>query len=195
MKNHNDLINITVILGTSRKNNRSNNVARLVEKIGQKQENVKVRVVDPSEYDMPYDGNNEETVNTKYLEIVQNTDAFFIVTPEYNHGYPGSLKRLLDGIPIRNYVHKPVVVAGVSTGNWGGTRAIENLVPVLRELGMIVSFVDVQFPNIKDVFNNEGELQDQVFEKRIQRSYDELIWLAKAMKYAIKKWPNAYHEK
>jgi NAD(P)H-dependent FMN reductase len=55
-----------------------------------------------------------------------HADGFIIVSPEYNHSYPGELKMLLDML-FSQYAHKPVGICGVSSGAWGGTRMVEQL--------------------------------------------------------------------
>jgi NAD(P)H-dependent FMN reductase len=84
---------------------------------------------------------------------------------------------------LENYNHKAVTVAGVSASPWGGIRAIESILPIVRELGMVVTHTDVQFPSVFNLFNEKGELQDEKYIKRINRAYDELIWMAKALKW------------
>ena len=70
-------------------------------------------------------------------------DGLVIVAPEYNHGYPGILKHALD-TNLKEYIHKPVGLCGVSAGGFGGTRVIESLLPVMRELGMVTIFLGRQ---------------------------------------------------
>jgi hypothetical protein len=70
---------------------------------------------------------------------VNRADALVIVAPEYNHGYPGLLKHVLD-TNLKEYIHKAAGIVGVSAGIFGGARAIQNLIPVLRELGLVTIF-------------------------------------------------------
>jgi hypothetical protein len=44
------------------------------------------------------------------------------------------------------YVHKSVAFVGVSAGPWGGTRVIEAMLPMVRELGLAATFTDLSFP-------------------------------------------------
>ena len=156
--------------------------ARLVHEVASQIEGIESLLIDPAEYVVPFDGNDPECKNPKYTQITARADAFFIVTPEYNHSFPGSLKRLLDS-ELENYIHKPVAYAGVSSGPWGGVRAIEALHTAVREMGMVSTFKDLQFPFVGKVFNEQGELQDEKYRERIQRSYAELIWMAQTMKW------------
>ena len=81
------------------------------------------------------------------------------------------------------YVHKPVALGGASSGRWGGLRAIEALVNTVREMGLVVTFTDVQFPNVQDQFDAEGKLKDQIYIKLVTSAYTELIWMAKTLKW------------
>ena len=115
-----------------------------------------------------------------------------IVTPEYNHGYPGALKSVLD-LLLKEYIHKAVALVGVSSGPWGGTRVIEACVPMVRELGLAVTFTDLNFPSVGTKFDEQGELVDLAYEKRVQSFLDELVWMATTLRYGRQKVPSKYH--
>jgi NAD(P)H-dependent FMN reductase len=117
-----------------------------------------------------------------------------IVSPEYNHGYPGSLKAVLD-LLLREYIHKAVAFVGVSAGMWGGTRVIESMVPMVRELGLAVSFADLNFPKVQNTFDAEGKLLDPAFEKRASGFLDELVWMSTVLKWGRENVPSKYHQK
>lgn len=172
---------LPVIIGTAREGRQSGKVARFVAKLGEEIENVETQIVDPRDFKFPLDG--RDGADPKYSEIVKKADGFFLVLPEYNHGYTGSLKRMLD-TEYDNYKHKPVVFAGVSGGPWGGTRAIENIIPVARALGLIMTPADVHFPKVSSIFNEKGDLQDEAYVDRVKKVWQELIFLAKLLKQA-----------
>jgi len=126
-------------------------------------------------------------------EITAKADAFFIVTPEYNHSFPGSLKRMLDS-ELANYNHKPVALAGCSDGNWGGVRAVESLVPAVRETGLVVLSWDVYFPWIQNIFDDSGAIKPEFearYTKSLQKLYVELVWMAKMFKAGRKELEKA----
>lgn len=177
-----DSLHIGVIAGTSREGRQSFNVAKLIAEVGSGLDGVETVLVDPAEMKLPGDGNDDGAKDFRYSEITAKADGFFVVVPEYNHSFPGSLKRLLDS-ELKNYIHKPIALAGVSTGPWGGVRGIENLVPVVRELGLAATFTDVQFPFVSKLFDESGKLTDEKYKERIERSYAELIWMAKSLKW------------
>ena len=185
---------IPILLGTTRPKRESIKAAKLVEKVGKSIEGIEVQLVDPGDYHFPYDGNDQENKDPRYTELTQKADAFFIVTPEYNHGYPGTLKRMLDS-ELNNYIHKPVAFAGVSNGIFGGARVIEALVNTVREMGMAVTFSDVYFPQVQNLFNEDGTIKDEGYIRRIERAYAELIWMARSLKWGRENLESIYHPK
>jgi NAD(P)H-dependent FMN reductase len=109
-------------------------------------------------------------------------DALVVVSPEYNHGYSGLLKHLLDSC-LEEYVHKAVGIVGVSAGPWGGTRGIQDLLPVLRELGLVTIFWDVNFANVQAAFDAAGALRDEAYLPRIDKFLKELVWMARTLRH------------
>lgn len=181
----NDTLNILILAGTTREKRRSIHAARFVADIGNNIEGVSVTLVDPTELNLPGDGNDPEGKDPRYSKLTAEADAFFIVTPEYNHSFSGSLKRMLDS-ELENYIHKPAAIAGVSSGMWGGVRAVESLVPPLRQMGMVTTFTDVYFQNSYDLFNEEGAMiEDKIdlYSKMVKKAYAELIWMTKVLKH------------
>lgn len=179
-------LTIAVIAGTTRQLRRSIHPARWIAEFGRKLENVEIIFVDPVDFTFEGDGNDPEGKDPRYTDITARADAFFVVTPEYNHSFPGSLKRLLDS-ELANYNHKPVAFAGVSDGNWGGTRAVESLVPAVRETGLVVMSWDVYFPYVQNIFEDDSRMNDEFatrYEKSVGKLYDELIWFADILKTA-----------
>lgn len=175
-------LNIVVIAGTKREHRQSIKAAQFVARVGEAIEGVKIVLVDPNDLDLPGDGNKPEAKDPKYSKITAAADAFFIVVPEYNHSFPGSLKRVLDS-EFKNYLHKPVAFAGASSGRWGGVRAIESLLGAVRTMGLVATYRDSHFPHVQDIFDEKGQPKDKNYYDIVKKSYDELIWMAKTLKY------------
>jgi NAD(P)H-dependent FMN reductase len=112
---------------------------------------------------------------------MNKADALVVVSPEYNHGYSGLLKHVLDSC-LKEYIHKAVGIVGVSAGPFGGTRVIQNLLPVMREIGLVTIFWDVNFSSVQKVFTKDGELLDGSYIPRIDKFLKELIWMAKTLR-------------
>ncbi|HSE60912.1 MAG TPA: NAD(P)H-dependent oxidoreductase [Candidatus Saccharimonadales bacterium] len=175
---------IAVLAGTTRPDRLSIHAARYVADFGRKQPGVEIIFVDPNDFAFPNDGNDPDGRDPRYTDITEKADAFFIVTPEYNHSFPGSLKRMLD-TEYDNYYHKPVALAGASNGLWGGTRACEALLSVCRSLGLLITRYTLYFPRVQDIFDEQGRMRHEYvakYEKNTQYAYDELLELARALK-------------
>jgi hypothetical protein len=71
----------------------------------------------------------------------------------------------------------------VSAGPFGGVRAIQDFLPVIRELGLVNIFWDVNFGNVRQVFDPSGTLVDQAFIARADKFLNELIWMARTLRY------------
>ena len=183
---------IPVLAGTTREQRKSIFAARLVAEVGATFEDVETEVIDPKDYYFPGDGNDPEAQDARYTAVTERAEGFFIVVPEYNHSIPGTLKRMLDS-ELKNYVHKPVAFAGVSSGPWGGVRAIEALATAVREMGMVATFTDMQFPKVQDLFDDEGNLLNENYREYIKGAWIELIWMTKVMKYGRETVESKHH--
>ena len=174
-------LRIVVVLGTSRAGRRSEHAAHFVFSELQKRAGVVAEFLDIRTLKFALDGPNEETRDEQWAELARKSDGFILVVPEYNHGYPGLLKHALD-MNLEEYIHKAVGICGVSAGPFGGTRVIEQLVNVVRELGLVVTSTDVNFSGARKLFNDAGELQDESFVRRVGKFLDELIWMTRVLK-------------
>ena len=179
-------ITLAVLAGTTRQQRASIQAARYVAERARLLPDVEVIFVDPVDFYFPGDGNDPEGKDPRYTEIVERADAFFIVTPEYNHSFPGSLKRMLDS-ELQLYNHKPVAFAGASDGNWGGVRAVEALLNAVRETGLVAMSWDVYFPYVDKLFDEQGTIAEdkrERYERNLDKLFNELLWFARMLKAA-----------
>src|ERR1041385_5266615 len=98
---------IPVILGTTRKGRASEHVAKFVFGELQKREDVVTELIDIREFGFPGDDAGEAIKDSKFSAAMTRADGLVIVAPEYNHGYPGMLKHVLD-TNLKEYIHKAV---------------------------------------------------------------------------------------
>jgi len=173
---------IPVILGTARMGRMSLHAARLVtEELG-KRSGVETDLIDIAKLPLPTNDAGEAIKHPDFSSKMSKADALVIVSPEYNHGYSGLLKHILDSC-LKEYVHKAVGIVGVSAGPFGGVRVIQNLLPVMRELGLVTIFWDVNFSSVQKVFSAEGNLLDESYIRHIEKFMKELIWMAKTLRH------------
>jgi NAD(P)H-dependent FMN reductase len=179
---------IPVILGTTRKGRMSAHAARFVFSQLGNRERVTSELIDIAELKLPVDDAGEAIKDARFSTAMERADAIVIVSPEYNHSFPGLLKHVLDSC-LKEYIHKAAGIVGVSAGVFGGSRAIEHLQPVLRELGLVSIFWDVNFGEIEKVFDSGGELLDQAYVRRTNKFLNELIWMARVLRYGRESVP------
>lgn len=175
-------LNIPVLLGTTRRARMSAHPARFMTEQLKLRSGVVTELIDIAELPMPVRDAGEGIKDAAFAEKMALSDALVIVSPEYNHSFPGLLKHILDSC-LKEYIHKASGIVGVSAGPFGGVRAIQDFLPVMRELGLVNIFWDVNFGNIASVFDDSGKLLDETFIKRANKFLDELIWMAKTLRY------------
>ena len=172
---------IPVILGTVRQGRMSAHAAQVVfEEVG-KRAGVETELIDIAKLPLRTDDAGEAIKDAGFSEKMNRADAIIIVSPEYNHGYSGMLKHVLDSC-LKEYIHKAAGIVGVSAGTFGGARSIEALLPVLRELGLVTIYWDVNFAQVGKVFDSDGKLLDEKYLLRIDKFLKELIWMAKTLR-------------
>lgn len=173
---------IPVILGTTRQGRMSEHVARFVHAEVSKRKGVETELIDLRGLSFSANDAGEAIKDPKFSETVARSDALILVVPEYNHGYPGILKHALD-TNLKEYIHKAVGICGVSAGPFGGTRVIENLLPVMRELGLVTIFWDGNFSSVQNLFDASGKLLDAGYVRRLDKFIKELVWMAKVLRH------------
>ena len=179
---------IPVILGTSRKGRMSAHVGRLLTAEAAKRPGVESDLIDICSLPLPTDDAGEAIKDAGFSSKMDRADGLVIVAPEYNHGYCGLLKHVLDSC-LKEYIHKAVGIVGVSAGPFGGTRMIENMLPVMRELGLVTIFWDVNFSAVQSCFNAEGDLVDPSYIRRVDKFLKELIWMSATLRHGRENIP------
>jgi NAD(P)H-dependent FMN reductase len=175
-------LNIPVILGTIRKGRATAHVANLFAELLNRRAGAVSRVIDIATVPMPIDDAGEGIKDPSFAKAMIDADGLIIVSPEYNHSFPGLLKHVLDSC-LSEYIHKAVGIVGVSAGPFAGTRVIQHLLPVMREIGLVNIFWDVNIGSVAQVFAEDGRLLDHAVVRRSDRFIRELIWMAKVLRY------------
>ena len=194
------IIKIKVILGTTRQRRFGDKPAHWIAEEARAQPGADVELLDLRDYPMPFfdepaspmwsKGQYSNEIVQRWADRIADGDAFIMVTPEYNHGYPAVLKNAIDYI-YPEWVNKPV--GFVSYGNAGGARAIEQLRQVVVEMKMLPLRTAIHIPGVvymavmhepvpanPDLFRplKEGRVN------HVARFFEELLWSARALKQA-----------
>ncbi len=177
---------IPIILGTAREGRKSEMVANFM--LGEvKAAGLETELLDVRDYRVTATGFPGMSDKAKLLAPkISKADALIIVSPEYNHGYPGELKMMLD-LLYDEYFKKPMGICGVSRGGLGGSRMVEVLRLVAVELHMVNIREALYFPSVQDLFEANGAIKNRdAYTGRVKTFLDELVWYAGALKNARK---------
>lgn len=165
---------VPIILGTGRAGRQSENVARFM--LAQaRAAGFESEILDVREYAPGFTDNTGKPPAAVILsERMKRASALIVVAPEYNHGYPGELKLMLD-MCYSEYAGKPLGICGVSIGPLGGARMVEQLRLVAVELRMRNMREALYFSAVQDQFDSGGRIKDhEAWGRRAKKLLDEL---------------------
>lgn len=97
-------------------------------------------------------------ISGKLSERLNAADAFVVVTPEYNHSFPASLKNAVDWFHAE-WQAKPVGFVSYG-GMSGGLRAVEQLRQIFAELHAVTVRDSLSFHSAWDRFDDDGRPHD-----------------------------------
>lgn len=177
------LLKVGIVYGSTRTGRFCDTVARWAAAQIAARGNFALEIIDPAA-----SGDNASPNDASLKQQIAACDAYVIVTPEYNHGYPGPLKALIDSIGAEWHA-KPVAFISYG-GISGGLRAVEQLRLVFAELHAVTIRDSVSFAGAWEQFDATGALRNP---ERAERSLDTMLrrlhWWAIALAHARGIWP------
>ncbi|WP_134091544.1 NADPH-dependent FMN reductase [Olivibacter sp. XZL3] len=177
---------IVLLSASIRQGRNSHRVALYFQRYIENNQLAEVEMVDLNAYNFPL---FEERLrflkdpSDKILDFaskIRTADGILLVTPEYNGGYPASLKNVID-LLYDEWRKKPIAIATASAGNFGGAQVTTSLVFSLWKIGVML--VPAMFPvaKVQEAFNEEGEPLDKAqTDKRAHHFVNELLWCIEA---------------
>lgn len=182
-------LKVLVILGSVRRGRMSDRVATFVMHRLAAATDVSADLVDLRVLDLPIMEERLGRIDPPPAGVpelgaaIECADALVVVTPEYNHGYPGVLKNALDYF-YAQYKRTPVALVTVSDGGHGGVNAWAQLVTVFTQMGAIVLPDTVAVSYVGKSFAEDGTPLEPAYVRRTDRMIAELIWLARRLNKA-----------
>ncbi|MCU1399671.1 MAG: NADPH-dependent reductase [Acidimicrobiales bacterium] len=177
-------VHVAVIVGSTREGRYADVVTNwFVDRAAQRTD-ITIDIVDVGTLDLPvHFTKTRSTAITTYADRIDRADAFVVITPEYNHSYPASLKHAID---LLNAEWKRKPVGFVSYGGIsGGLRAVEHLRAVFAELHTVGIRDTVSFQGPWQLFDGSGALIDPVdADVAGTTMLDDLLWWATALRAA-----------
>lgn len=176
-------MNIEIISGSPRINSVTHRVVLYLKKYLSERTTHNINVIDVRDWELNVLQQeiyrNTESAPSQLKPLVQrmfDADAFIVVTPEYNGSYTPALKTLFDHFPKQS--HKTFGIVTASPGALGGIRAGLQLQMLIYALFAIGSPHMLITPLVDKKFDENGELNDALFQKNIDVFVSEFLWLA-----------------
>ncbi len=183
-------LNISIILSSVREKSQGIKVGRYIQDRCIER-GYNSTLIDPKEYNLPLlDKMYKEYVKgtvpeglEKLHNIFSSSDAFIIVTGEYNHSLPPALTNLMDHFR-EEYFFKPGAIASYSGGPIAGMRSAIQARIFLGELGIVTTKTMFGIPSIYSAFDSDSKPKDESIPAKVKRFLDELEWYGEALKEA-----------
>ncbi len=183
---------IEIISSSVRKGRQSHRVALFFKKYLEQNRLASAEILDLDSYRFPIFEERlrlQEAPPDNAIEFaarVKESDGIIIVTPEYNGGYPASIKNVID-LLYDEWHRKPVAISTVSDGNYGGSQVIMSLQFTLWKMRAWTVPARFPVPNVDENFDEQGNITGRPsVEKRAKSFIDELIWCIEAGKLMVK---------
>ncbi len=179
---------IAIISPSVRNGRKSHRVALYFRNILKEMDINEYEIIDLLEYSFPLFNERLKYIESPAIEMIgfsdkiKSADGVIIITPEYNGGYPASLKNAID-LLTDEWRRKPVVFVTVSDGNFAGTQVITSIQFTLWKLGALTVPATLRLPNIDSTFDEAGFPADKTqTDKRASALVNELLWYIEAKK-------------
>lgn len=152
---------IVIIVGTNRPNSMSRKIAEYYQNI-LNQLNTPSIILDlinlPHDFTVSalYENTGKNAEFNSLKELLEQTDKFVFIVPEYNGSYPGVLKAFIDGLPYPNsFANKKAALVGLSSNMQGAAVALSHLNDVFSYLGMNTLALRVKLAQIRSHYHDK----------------------------------------
>jgi len=183
-------MNISIISASVRVGRKSHRVALYFKKYLEENNLAEAHIIDLAAYNFPIFEERLSNISEPtpdmlaFAAAIDHADGIIIVTPEYNGGYPASLKNAID-LLYPQWKRKPIAISTVSAGAFGGSQVITSLQFSLWKIGALT--VPAMFPvaTVEKTFDENGQPSEPTAsDKKAAVFVKELIYWIDAKKSA-----------
>jgi NAD(P)H-dependent FMN reductase len=181
---HDEPLNLTAIIASTRENRFAPVIADWMLTQVRKRNDYVLDVIDLLDTSLQPTLPSAPSVEVlAFRQRIAAADAFLVITPEYNHSFPGPLKIAIDSA-YEEWAAKPAALVSYG-GVSGGLRAVEHLRQVFAELNVFAIRDTVSFHHAQDQFDAEGRPKDESTKGRAaSKLLDQLAWWGHALRHA-----------
>lgn len=177
---------IAILSASVRLGRKSHRVALYFKKHLEENNLAHVNLIDLAEYNFPIFEERLRLIPNPTQDIlnfakeITAADGIIIVTPEYNGGYPASLKNVID-LLYSEWKRKPIAISTVSEGGFGGAQVITSLQFSLWKIGALTVPALFPVPTVDKMFDETGQpTEPETTNKKASNFIKELIWWIEA---------------
>ncbi|WP_438294004.1 NADPH-dependent FMN reductase [Streptomyces sp. HUAS TT7] len=181
-------LKVTVVVASNREGRFAPVVADWFLARAREHQGLDIEVLDLAEAELPTTiSHNPSPAVAAQLSVISpklaDADAFVVITPEYNHSFPASLKNLIDWHYVQ-WQAKPVGFVSYG-GISGGLRAVEQLRQVFAEMHAVTVRDTVSFHQAHGLFDEDGEHREpSQADAAVKKMLDQVAWWAHALRDA-----------
>jgi NAD(P)H-dependent FMN reductase len=173
---------ICIISSSIRAERNSHRVVLYFKKYIEENKLATVEILDLKEYDFPVFDNPLKALKSppvlalQFAEKIKAACGVIIVTPEYNGGYPASLKNAVD-LLYDEWRHKPTGIVTVSAGPFAGTQALVALQFTLWKMKAWTITEMFSVPSVQNTYDANGNATDKEGSDKLAQIFmKELLW-------------------
>lgn len=139
-------------------------------------------MIDPAEKILLFPGHQGHSSAEEIQRTVRKSSGVILATPEYHGTFSSVMKLILENLGDPSALQgKPVLLIGVTSGNFGAVKAVEHLTSVCLHLGAIVFPKFIYISRVGEFFI-DGQCQDAEMEKRIHSTFQQFFGFIKIIK-------------
>ena len=182
---------ISIISTSVRKGRESHKAALYIRNFLREKYTIEAELLDLMTYNFPIFEERLKNLESPTPEIldfaekVRSADGVILVVPEYNGGYPASVKNIID-LLTDEWRKKPVAFVVVSNGPFAGSQVIFALQFALWKIRALTVSPAMRVPDIDTSIDENGIPADKTeLDKKASSTINELLWFVEARKRMI----------
>jgi NAD(P)H-dependent FMN reductase len=182
------MYHISIISSSIRTGRKSHNVALYLQKYITENQLATAEILDLKSYNFPVFEERLQfqekptTATLEFAEKIKTSDGIIIVTPEYNGGFPASLKNAID-LLYAEWEGKPIGISTVSVGGYAGSQALIFLQFVLWKIKAYTIPATLPIAKVQEEFDDLGNAVHKTETDKLASAFiKELLWSIKLIK-------------
>ena len=179
---------ISIISSSVREGRKSHNVSLYFENYLNENKLATTEIIDLKAFNFPiFEGTLKTLINPgenvlEFADRIKSSDGIIIVTPEYNGGYPASLKNAID-LLYDEWKHKPIGIVTASSGPFAGSQALVSLQFTLWKMKAWTIPAMFSVPAVDKAYDENGNATDKSGSDKLAAVFvKELLWCVEADK-------------